>query len=87
MDDLLLEKGRKDAVAFWDYVLFCTGHDLFDSPDTGEKTIIPVYRPALPESPKSDAFDTVILTNCEPDDASLTAMMTDFKRYIRTRLV
>lgn len=89
MDDLLVDKGRKDAVAFWDYVLFSAGHDLFDSNDTVEKTTVTAYRPGLPESPKSESFDTVILTNCEANDDSLQAMMADFQAVYpyKTRVI
>ncbi|MEG2207161.1 MAG: NAD(P)H-dependent oxidoreductase [Clostridia bacterium] len=77
MDDLLTEKGRTEAEAFFRYVLFCARSGLGEQ----RKPAPPPapYAASLPAVPKRDGFPTVILTNRTADDHSLWAMIADFQ--------
>ena len=79
MDDLLSDKGRREAEDFWRFVKFSLSKGVFEKPATvtGGGT---QYRPCLEEVPKGQGFDTVIVTNRTPEDESLGAMIEDFKR-------
>lgn len=80
MDDLLTEKGRREAESFWKQILFCVENDIYQSPPclTGPGKKGEVYTPGMPQTPKRDGFDTVIVTNCTPDDLHLKNMIADF---------
>lgn len=77
MEDLLSEKGRKEAKAFFKYVCHCIDNGIFE----------PVFE--YTDSYKSVALvpgeintdksgDVVVLTNCEDDDVHLNAMIEHF---------
>ncbi len=89
MDDLLCEKGRADAIAFWDYVLFCAQNNLREAPPVRTAAPPSNYRLSCPETAKKDGFDTVIVTNREPQDEALAAMIEDFAATYpyRTRVI
>ncbi len=71
MDDLLCARGRAEAAAFWDYTLFCAQNGLFETSPAREAAPLPPYTRQLEETPRRTGFDTVIVTNREPDDAPL----------------
>ncbi|MDD3335383.1 MAG: NAD(P)H-dependent oxidoreductase [Eubacteriales bacterium] len=89
MDDLLLEKGRADAVAFWDYTLYCAENALYDTIPPKTESVSPKYQLTLPEVPKKEGVDTVIVTNLEQEDDGLAAMITDFSAAYpyKTRII
>jgi multimeric flavodoxin WrbA len=89
MDDLLTEKGQKDAVSFWKFVLYSAENGLAEVPDNQPPRQLPSYTASLAAVPKSDGFDTVIVTNKAPEDHSLGAMIEDFRVIYpyRTRVV
>lgn len=80
MDDLLCERGRKEAQMFFDQLIFSCDHSLFVTPPVKapvrERT---VYQPILPAVSKSNGKDVVIVTNCAPEDKNLLNMITDFR--------
>lgn len=78
MDDLLTEKGQKEARDFWDYVCFCVENDYFEIPVT--KTTAPVHKTVeVPPVPKTEKTgDVVVLTNREEGDDRLLAMIERF---------
>lgn len=82
MEDLLTEKGRAQARAFWNYVMHCARNGLFDTPDAPDAfppdAPIP-YTASLPAAAKSPGFDTAIVTDLASDNASLAAMISDFQ--------
>jgi len=89
MDDLLTEKGRKDARAFFEYVTFCMAQDICERP-----VILPPRPPRImADVPAASAAekpgDVVILTNCAADDAHLSAMIERFRAVMprKTRVV
>lgn len=79
MEDLLSPKGRADTAAFWDYALYCASNDLYEQPPRREKTPPRPYQATLERAEKKPGYDTVILTNREPDDEVLAAMIADFE--------
>lgn len=79
MDDLLTEKGRREAESFWKQILFNVENDIYQTlPPITEPAERQVYTPNLPQIPKRDGFDTVIVTNCAKDDVHLKNMIADF---------
>ena len=80
MDDLLTEKGQKEAQLFFDQLIFSCEHGIFVTPPARapkrEKT---VYQPELSETPKQHGKDVVIVTNCGQEDENLKNMIADFR--------
>ena len=80
MEDLLSAQGQKEARNFFEQLIFSCEHGLFAIPPVKaparEHT---VYRPSLPEVPKSKGKDVVIVTNCAGDDENLANMIADFR--------
>ena len=80
MDDLLTERGQREARDFFDQLLFSCAHGLFVTPPVqAPARERPVYRPSLPAAPKRGGKDVVIVTNCAEDDEGLAAMIADFR--------
>lgn len=87
MDDLTKEKGQKEAVSFWEYVLWCVGQDIYEAfPQKVElpdlvMTTVPV-KDEKDESESSSAVknkEVVIITDCEPDNVALQNMIARFR--------
>jgi len=78
MDDLLHEKGQKDAVAFWNYVCWCKQEQIYK---TGmEDVSAPAHRPVtIPNAPDHKSGDVVIITDCRQNDFQLKAMIERFR--------
>lgn len=80
MEDLLCERGQREARMFFDQLLFSCDHGPFVAPaPRAPQRTRAIYRPTLPETPKVSQKDAVIVTNCAPDDVNLTNMITDFR--------
>ena len=78
MDDLLCEKGQKEARDFFDYLVWSVAHDSFEPAcgATAEPKHIPV---TVPEAGEKTSGDIVIVTDCEPEDTQLAAMIDRFR--------
>ena len=78
MDDLLNEKGQKEARAFFEYVLFCMDKGIYEKPSVNSTT--PKHMAVtVPEGSGADkSGDVVVLTNCKQDDAQLKSMIDRF---------
>ena len=78
MEDLLCEKGRKEAEDFFRYLLWSVAHNSHEpvSAVATEPKHIPV---TVPEAPEKTEGDIVIVTDCEKDDASLADMIARFR--------
>lgn len=82
MDDLLTEKGRKEALDFFGYVLWCMEENCYEP--------MPVHLPhneLVPVSiPKAAALhtkgDVVIITDCQSDDQPLKDMIARFQAVL-----
>ena len=80
MEDLLNEKGRRQARDFFEQLIFSCEHGLFVTPPPAAPgSARPAYRPALPETAKTGHKDVVIVTDCAPEDEGLAAMIADFR--------
>ena len=88
MDDLLKEKGQKEAEAFFDYVLWSVENDSFEgvSAISTASKHCPVTVPAL-EGEKQG--DVVIVTDCEEDNHQLQSMINRFRAVLprKTRVI
>ncbi len=89
MDDLLTDKGQKEAESFMQYVQWCVAQDVYEpapKPNTTAKHL-PVESAEVVQ-PKQPG-DVVIITDCEPDNLQLKNMITRFqaKLAISSRVV
>lgn len=89
MDDLLSDKGQKEAEAFFTHTLWCMENDLYEplpEPAPAPKHL----KVAVPESSDGEKQgDVVILTTCEAEDAQLQSMIGRFQAVFprKTRVV
>ena len=80
MDDLLTERGQREARDFFDQLMFSCEHGLFVTPPArAPKAERTVYQPQLPAAAKTKGKDVVIVTNCAPEDENLRNMIADFR--------
>lgn len=80
MDDLLTEKGQREARNFFEQLLFSCVHGLFVTPSAkAPKREKVVYQPGLTSTPKVKGKDVVIVTNHAPYDENLANMIADFR--------
>jgi multimeric flavodoxin WrbA len=79
MEDLLSEKGRKEALDFWKFVHFSYENKNSEVYEKSKPKNKEKYAPVFQGSPKTDEFDTVIVTNCKDDDENLRNMVADFR--------
>ena len=90
MDDLLTEKGQKEAEQFLEYAVFCAENGIWEElAAPAEERPEPVYECVLEPVKKQDGFDTVIIGDLREGDESLRAMIKDFDAVYpyRTRFV
>ena len=90
MDDLLTEKGQKEARDFMQYVTWCVAQQIYE-PSSVKYTPakqVPVTLPAETVEPKQSG-DVVIITDCEADNVQLQQMIARFqaKLAIQSRVV
>lgn len=89
MDDLLTEKGQKQAVGFFKFVLWSVENNKFEKvsvTNTPKKSV----NVSVPEKDCCEKKgDVVILTNCEKDDVQLKNMIDRFSRVSKrkTRII
>ena len=78
MDDLLTEKGQKEAQDFFEYLCWSVENDYYDavSAPASTWTKMPV---SVPECEVEKQGDVVILTDCEEDNTQLAAMIARFR--------
>lgn len=79
MEDLTTEQGRKDAEAFFEYVLWCVENGVCEAEPSYSPRPIEEYIPSLPAAEKKDGFDTVIVTDLRPNDKNLRNRIADFE--------
>ncbi len=87
MDDLLNEKGQKQARDFFDYLIWSVEQESFEPASS-------VYTPAkhvpvtVPVCEEEKQGDIVIVTDCRPEDMQLAAMIDRFRAVCprRTRV-
>ncbi|MBQ8588931.1 MAG: NAD(P)H-dependent oxidoreductase [Firmicutes bacterium] len=99
MEDLLTDKGQREAIAFMDRVLWSVNEDHYEpfsqrpSPPN-HKVVFPPFEMLVCEVQESDISadrpgDVVILTDCEPDNIQLKSMIDQFRYQFprKTRVV
>ncbi len=88
MDDLLTDKGQKDALDFFNYVCWSVENDYYET--------IPEEMPkpanisvTVPECTEEKVGDVVIVTDCEEDNVQLESMIDRFRAVLplKTRIV
>ena len=89
MDDLLTEKGQKEACSFLEYAVWCAENGAFEPlpAPLGEVFHSPVD--IRKESKAEKSGDVVIVTDCSKDDSQLAAMIARFRAVLplKTRVV
>ena len=88
MDDLLTEKGQKEACAFLEYAVW-SAENGFCEPYTA-CAVPAVYNPVdVPECSTEKTGDVVIVTDCEEDNEQLAAMIARFRAVfpLKTRVL
>lgn len=89
MDDLLTEKGQKEALDFWKFVCWSVENNYFET--FPEELPAPALIPAtVPEDTDAEKTgDVVIVTDCEEDNVQLQSMINRFRAVLpfETRIV
>ena len=89
MDDLLSEKGQKEASEFFDFVIWNTENNFFET--ATEKHSAPKNIPvSVPEnSGENKPGGVVIITDCEPENKQLESMINRFSAVFprKTRVI
>ena len=88
MDDLLTEKGQKEAKDFFEFLCWSVENEYFEAPSVAHTTFAkqPVTVPVC-EGDKQG--DVVILTDCEADNTQLSNMIARFRAKLprKTRII
>ncbi len=90
MTDLLGDKGRKELLDYWKYIKFVFENKCAKLPKNTYSPFDYTYvNSFMPDLPKKDDFDTLIVTNCTDKDEGLDNMIKDFRSIYtyRTRLI
>ena len=78
MEDLLSEKGRKEASDFFDYLLWSVSENSFEP--LSSRPTVPRHTPVtVPERSEKRDGGIVIVTDCRPEDTQLQAMIDRFR--------
>ena len=78
MEDLLSERGQKEADAFLAYAVYCAENGLWEKGPVPAEKEPPVYACTIEPQKKKDGFDTVIVGDLREGDESLRALIKDF---------
>ena len=88
MDDLLTEKGQKEAKDFFEFLCWSVENEYFEAPSVAHTTFAkqPVTVPVC-EGDKQG--DVLILTDCEADNTQLSNMIARFRAKLprKTRII
>lgn len=91
MDDLLKEKGQKEAKEFLKYVLWSMKNDVYEALPAKCKEEVSLKPITIPEENcmEEKSGDVVIVTDCEEDNLQLQNMIERFRRVFprKTRVV
>ena len=79
MDDLLKEKGQKEARDFFDHVCWAMEQDAYEPFPLSRSQYQPQPVSPAPEKEHENKGDVLILTNCEKTDSQLQAMIQRFQ--------
>ena len=89
MDDLTLEKGRQEALAFFDYLTWCVGNDIYEPIPEKRPDYVPVPATVPAEQEREKPGDVVIGADLGENDRQLASMVDRFRASCghATRLV
>ena len=90
MEDLLSEKGRKEAETFWEYVLFCMAHKSYEPPTKRVAQLKKVpYQACMANVSKDSTKEVAIVTNCASNDVNLSNMIVDLQATLpyKTKII
>ena len=79
MDDLTTEKGRRDALAFFDYTVWCVENEIFEPVPERVSNYSPVPATVPAEGKKDKTGDVVIVADLAQEDTQLTSMIERFR--------
>lgn len=85
MDDLLTEKGQKEAIDFFKFACWCMEHDVYESVPV---KVLPQGKRPIPSTVAGrdkDGGDVVIVTDCTEEDKPLQAMIDRFRAVLRLK--
>ena len=88
MDDLLSEKGQKEAKDFFEYLCWSVENDYYE-PISAHATTFGKQPVSVPVCDGEKQGDVVILTDCEEDNAQLASMIARFRAKLlrKTRVI
>lgn len=89
MDDLLTQKGQKEADDFFRYVCWCMEHDSYETLPSPLNHPAHIAVTVPPECTADKSGDVVIVTDCQPEDIQLHQMIARFRAVLprKTRVV
>lgn len=79
MDDLLTEKGQKEARDFFDFVCWSVSQDIYETAPAIQPAPIHAAVTVPTASDDSKTGDVVIVTDCTPEDTQLANMIARFR--------
>ena len=88
MDDLLTEKGQKEAKDFFEFLCWSVENEYFEAPSVAHTTF--AKQPVTVSVCEGDKQgDVVILTDCEADNTQLSNMIARFRAKLprKTRII
>ena len=89
MEDLTTKKGQKEAVDFWKHFCWCVEKQYFE-PVFTHPMALSYHQATVPANSVDDKEgDVVIVTDCTPDNVSLSAMIARFQAVLpkKSRIV
>ncbi len=89
MDDLLKEEGRAEAEKFFEYFLWSIENNVYESRPARVSSYSPSLASVAENSPKSDKYDVVIITDNTDSQSNLARMIDRFVSVLpyTTRIV
>lgn len=84
MNDLLTERGRREAESYFERLVFSVENGIARSRTEQDGSAVPPapHLSALSEVQKKDGYDIALVHNAAPDDAELRAMIDAFARVM-----
>ncbi|MBR3801899.1 MAG: NAD(P)H-dependent oxidoreductase [Clostridia bacterium] len=79
MDDLLTEKGQKEAKAFLDFVAYSVENDIYEKPSVNNTPAVHKSVTVPTNTAKDKSGDIAIITNCTKNDEQLKNMIARFQ--------
>ena len=86
MDDLLSEKGQKEARAFFDYTLFCMKQGICREPAPAPMILRHLDVDVPEQTDTEKPGDIAVVTNCAADDVQLQRMIRRFSAVMPRRV-